>query len=102
LLSELRRGLSEHVAAEETEAFFGVIARVRPELLPFVVDLKADHAAMFGALTQLELIVGAHRWDELPAPLSNLVATLRAHEQVEADLIESFLERNSEPAERLA
>jgi hypothetical protein len=103
LLGELRRELLEHVAAEESEAHFATIARVRPELLPLVVDLKADHAALLGALTRIERIANAaNQWDELGASISNFIAASRAHEQAETELMQLFLTQKQEAAEHLA
>jgi hypothetical protein len=94
LLLELRWELAMHFAAEESDLHFGTIAREQPALLPRVVDLKADHAAMLEDLLQLETI--AHtpaRWGELPASVARFVAAFHEHEHSETELVAQFLSR---------
>jgi iron-sulfur cluster repair protein YtfE (RIC family) len=92
LLSQLERELSTHFAAEEGLAHYQTIALTRTDLLPRVVDLKADHAGLLRALAHIELIATApSRWTELPPLVSSLLAALADHERAEADLVEEYL-----------
>jgi hypothetical protein len=91
LLLELRWELAMHFDAEESELHFGTMAREQPEVLPRIVDLKADHAAMLEDLLRLEAI--AHmptRWAELPTSVARFTAAFSEHEQEETQLVEQF------------
>jgi hypothetical protein len=99
LLSELGCGLSAHFANEESSAHFGTIVRTRADLLPRVVDLKADHAALLRTLARIELIAtDTSRRAELPALVSGLLADLAAHERAEAELVEEFFSSDRKAA----
>jgi hypothetical protein len=83
--------LSAHFAIEESPAHLGVMARRRPDLLPLIVDLKADHAALLRALSRIEMAASEKsRWGELPALVSALCTDLDAHESAEAELVSTF------------
>jgi hypothetical protein len=91
LLFELALELSAHFEIEESPAHFGVMARERPDLLPRVVDLKADHAGLLRALGRIDHIAADKaRWPELPLLVSAVREELTAHEQAESDLIQEF------------
>lgn len=92
LIQELCAGLSTHFEAEEGRGHFGTMAQERPDLLPEIVDLKAEHRAMLEIVRNLTLIVeDTARWTELPAPARALSAKLRAHEQAEAELVRRYI-----------
>ena len=96
LLSDLGCELSVHFAADESVAHFGTIARTRTDLLPRVVDLRADHAGLQRALARIELIAtDPDRRTELPPLVSSLLVDLAAHEQAESELVEEFLWRRA-------
>jgi hypothetical protein len=72
----------------EAETCLADVAKKRPGLLPAVVDMKADHVALAGALAELDLIVADEaRWGELPLSVTNLLERLRAHQEAEATLV---------------
>jgi hypothetical protein len=87
LVDELVRGLGEHVA--KTERYLQAIAAARRDLLPAVVDLRADHAALTQALVDLRLVaVNQERWGELPLRVRRLVAKVDSHRDAEATLLD--------------
>jgi hypothetical protein len=101
LLRALRRELSSQFAAEEGQAHYRTIARSRTDLLPRMVDLKADHIALLRALSHIESIAAdADRWGELPAHVSSLLTALADHERAEAELVEEFLSPSEDAPER--
>jgi iron-sulfur cluster repair protein YtfE (RIC family) len=101
LLGALQRELSSHFAAEEGRAHYRTIARTRTDLLPRVVDLKADHTGLLRTLSHIELIAtDTGRWTELPALVSNLLGALADHERAEAELVEDFLSPGEDAPER--
>lgn len=92
LIDELVRGLGEHVA--NTEEYLQAIAVRRRDLLPAVVDLRTDHAALTQALVDLRLVVtDAERAGTLPSRVRKLHAELDAHRAAEALLLERVRER---------
>jgi hypothetical protein len=97
LLNNLQAQLAHHFDAEEAAGYFGTIARERPETLPAIVELKADHRTLLAEVTDLMVIAG-HLvfWSELSVRVRRLIASLRAHEQAESALAETFLR---EPAQ---
>jgi hypothetical protein len=98
MLGNLHAHLSRHFVAEEADAHFGLMARERPELLPQVVALKADHAAFLEEITRmLGLAADVVRWSELSDASRRLIARLAAHEQAEAELVERFLSTADQP-----
>jgi hypothetical protein len=100
LLTELGCELSAHFTNEEGPAHFGTIARTRTDLLPRVVDLKADHSALQRTLARIELIAtDKGRRSELPALVSGLLTDLAAHEQAEAELVEEFFSSDQRAAQ---
>ncbi|HSU38969.1 MAG TPA: hemerythrin domain-containing protein [Polyangiaceae bacterium] len=92
LLTALRGDLAQHFEAEESDVHFGTIAREEPRLLPGIVDLKGDHAAMLASIDGLLLVAADQsRWLELVVPIRRLIRALRVHERAEALLLqESF------------
>jgi hypothetical protein len=102
LLAELGCELSAHFSAEEGPAHFGTMARMRPDLLPRVVDLKADHARLQRALARVELLAtDKDRLTELPPLVSALLAELGDHERAEGELMEEFF-RSAGPSPYVA
>jgi hypothetical protein len=91
LIAKLRAELSRHFANEETDAHFGAVVRERPELLPRVVELRADHTTMLDLIDGLELIAAEEtRWNELIAAIPVFLGQLRMHEQAESALVQEF------------
>jgi hypothetical protein len=101
LLSSLRRELSAHFAAEEGRAHYRMSTLTRMDLLPRMIDLKADHVGLLRALSHLEQIAtDAGRWDELPALVSSWLSALADHEHAEAELVEAYLSPSEDVPER--
>lgn len=86
LVAELAQVFSEHCAS--ADAGLSVVAAERRDLLPLVVDLRTDHAALSEALTDLRLIAEDQgRWTELPLRIAGLLKKLAAHREAESALI---------------
>lgn len=86
LVDELARVLSEHFA--DAEDCLRTAAQ-RHDLLPAVVDLRSDHAALSESLADLRLLAGDQaRWTELPSRIASLLRKLAAHREVEAALVQ--------------
>jgi hypothetical protein len=86
LVDELARVLAEHFAGADD-----ALCRVaqRHDLLPAVVDLRSDHAALSDALSDLRLVAEDQaQWTELPRRIATLLRKLAAHREVEAALIQ--------------
>jgi len=98
LLTALRHALGQHFEAEESDGHFGTIAKEEPRLLPGIVDLKGDHAAMLDAIDGLSLVASDEsRWLELVVPVRRLIRALRAHEKAEALLLQEYFGRGEAP-----
>jgi hypothetical protein len=64
------------------------VAVSRRDLLPVVVDMRSDHAALSQTLVDLRLLVGdPGRWVELPRRIANLLERLAVHRESEAALL---------------
>jgi hypothetical protein len=91
LLAAWRGDLAQHFVAEESDAHFGMMAEERPRLLPAIVDLKADHAAVLAAIDALLIIATDEaRWPELVVPTRRLIRSLEVHERAEALLLHEY------------
>ena len=63
-------------------------AAQRHDLLPAVVDMRADHAAFSEALADLRLLAADPvRWVELPLRIASMLERLEVHREGEAALI---------------
>jgi hypothetical protein len=92
LIEEFEARLQRHFEAEETSGYFSTIARQRPEFLPTIVALKADHVTMLEELRELERAAGDYtQWTRLSRRARGLMSFLRQHEATEADLMHGFL-----------
>jgi hypothetical protein len=92
LLFDLACELSAHFAVEEGAAHFGAVARTRPDLMPRLVDLKSDHALLLRTVARIQALATCEeRWPEIPERVTELLASLDAHERAEAELVEAFL-----------
>ena len=92
LVENLKARLARHFEAEETSGYFGTIAKQRPELLPAIVALKADHVAMLDELEALDRLAGDFtQWTRLSKRARALTSFLRQHDAAEADLMRRFL-----------
>jgi len=97
LLRELGVDLQSHLAT--TEGYLRTVAHERPELLPLVVDMRADHAAIARELSALESVVADEaRWGELPVLASRLRKLVRAHQEAEANLVQGLMSAQSSAA----
>jgi len=86
LIEELARVLTEHF--QGAEDCLMVVAKRRPDLLPAVVDMRSDHAALSESLTDLRLLVADQaRWVELPLRIGSVLQRLTVHREAEAGLI---------------
>jgi hypothetical protein len=66
-----------------------MVASRRCDLLPAVVDIRTDHAALSHALSDLRVVAAdPARWEELPVRIRGLLAKVESHRQVEAALAE--------------
>jgi hypothetical protein len=91
LVDELVRGLADHVA--RTERHLQAFATSRRELLPAIVDLRADHAALTQALVDLRVVASnSERWCELPLCVRRLLAKLDTHRDAESMLLDRATE----------
>ncbi len=94
LVDELVRGLAEHVS--KTERHLQVLAANRRDLLPAIVDLRADHAALTQALVDMRHVAAnGDRWCELPLHVRRLVARVDTHRDAEAMLLDLAAEREA-------
>lgn len=86
LVEELARVLAEHF--QGAEDCLKAVAVSRRDLLPTVVDMRADHAALSQSLADLRLLVADRgRWVELPQRIAGLLERLAVHRESEATLI---------------
>lgn len=87
VVEELERVLTRH--REDADEWLGMVASRRCDLLPAVVDIRTDHAALAQALSDLRLVAAdPARWAELPLRITSLLAKVESHRQVEAALAE--------------
>ncbi len=99
LLRLSRLELEEHFAAEEGPAHFETISADRPSLLPAIVDLRADHAAMRDSLAHLDSLTRMDDGGEsLAAGAVELVARFRVHERAEAAMLAEYLGEPEPPS----
>jgi hypothetical protein len=91
LLTELRRDLESHFAAEEDASYFGTVVDEAPGLAPDIAGLKWEHMTMLrGADVLCALAADRSRWSQLPKPTRELVAQLERHEGAESKLLRRF------------
>jgi hypothetical protein len=92
LIEGLRLRFLGHFKSEEDSGYFSQIARERPELLPTIVALKADHVAMLTEIDELAWMAQeVHSWGELSRRARVLRTFLCDHEQAESDLMHCYL-----------
>jgi hypothetical protein len=92
LIQSLRLRFRGHFESEEDSGYFSHIARERPELLPTVVALKADHAAMLRKLDELAWLADeVPSWGELSRRARALRTFLCDHERAESELMHCYL-----------
>jgi hypothetical protein len=86
LVVELGQVLAEHFAS--ADACLRAVPAERLDLLPAVVDLRLDHAALSDALSDLRLLADDEaRWPELPLRIASLLKRLNEHREIEAALV---------------
>ena len=86
LVDELGTALSEHFRTADQR--LNRVAASRLDLLPAVVDMRADHASLAQSVADLRLLVADEgRWAELPLRIARLLETLAEHRETEAALI---------------
>jgi hypothetical protein len=96
LLGELELEMQGHFLAEEADGYFGTLASELPELLPTIAELRADHTRMLEAVGELRLLVeDPTRGQDLARLSSSLREQFKAHERIEAELVRSFLMRDT-------
>ncbi len=94
LISDLLGNLSQHFAAEETDAYFGAVVAERPIFLRRILELKAEHAAMLETLLELRGMADDRlRWNAIAVPMLRFIGALHAHEQVEAMLLQEYFDQ---------
>ena len=87
LVEELAEVLALHFA--DAEHCLGLVASRRRDLLPAVVDIRADHIAMAQTLADLRLLAAdPARWGELPSRSARFLANVGLHHEAEAALIQ--------------
>lgn len=92
VLSGLRQQLLDHFADEESDDYFGAIAREQPSLIPRIADLRAGHNLIMEVITELcAVATGTRNGKELPLGATRLSALIRAHESDERAVIQEFL-----------
>lgn len=92
LFEDLAARLERHFAAEETSGYFSTIAFQRPEFLPAIVALKADHLTMLEELHELQRAAAdTTQWEWLSRRARGFMSFLCRHEATEADLMHGFL-----------
>jgi hypothetical protein len=97
LIEETVRELSEHFAAEESDGYFGTIARERPALAVTITDLEAEHASMLATLRDVLVAAGDERCSSLVVSrLRWVIELLRTHERRETEMMQSFMLRGGE------
>lgn len=86
LIEEVAGVLAGHFRSAE-DCLQAVAAR-RPDLLPAVVDMRSDHAALSQSLKDLRLMAtDPGRWVELPLRITALLERLALHREGEAALV---------------
>jgi hypothetical protein len=86
LIRRLKEEFVHHLAL--TDEWLRLVARTRPALLPAIVDLRSDHAAIGAALADLDEVVAEEaRWGELPDALARILECLDVHCSAEALLV---------------
>jgi len=86
LIEELGGLLAEHF--EGADECLKRVAAQRHDLLPGVVDMRADHAAFSESLADLRLLAAdPGRWVELPLRIASVLEKLEVHREGEAALI---------------
>ncbi len=86
LVQELDGLLADHF--EGADECLRIVAARRHDLLPAVVDMRADHAAFSEALADLRLLAAdPARWVELPLRIASMLEKLDVHREGEAALI---------------
>jgi hemerythrin len=91
-LEELLPRLEAHFAHEEDSGLFASIVEKKPEAAHTCAHLVGEHGAFLTRVEQLRQATGSSSLDELRAPLAALVADLRAHEDVENELVTEALD----------
>jgi hypothetical protein len=88
LVEDLARVLGEHF--QTADQCLNKVAAARLDLLPAVVDMRADHASLLQSVADLRLLVSDEgRWAELPLRIARLLETLAEHRETETALIRS-------------
>lgn len=86
LIDELGSVLAEHF--QDADDCLHLVAERRSDLLPAVVDMRADHATLLQALDDLRVLVADEgSWAELPFRLATLLEQLALHRECEAALV---------------
>ena len=92
-LEELLPRLEAHFAHEEDSGLFASIVEKKPEAAHTCAHLAGEHGAFLTRVERLrEAAGGSASLDELRMPLAALVADLRAHEDVENELVNEALD----------
>jgi hypothetical protein len=96
VIVEWQSQLSRHFAAEESSRYFGTLVTDRPELIPRIAELRAEHAAMLDTLELLIRLAGAaNAATELSARTLRLIEQLDLHERAESALMQEFFEQEA-------
>ena len=91
-LEELLPRLEAHFAHEEDSGLFASIVERKPEAAHTCAHLVGEHGAFLTRVEQLRQAAEGSSLDELRMPLAALVADLRAHEDVENELVNDALD----------
>ncbi len=93
LLADLSRELTLCFAAEESDAYYGVIIEERPSLLPTVSELAHEHVRIRQVVEALHcLSADRSYWRELGTRTERLLEQVHSHEHAEQQLLrELFL-----------
>jgi hemerythrin len=91
-LEELLPRLEAHFAHEEDSGLFASIVEKKPEAAHTCAHLVGEHGAFLTRVEHLRQATGSSSLDDLRMPLATLVADLRAHEDVENELVNEALD----------
>jgi hypothetical protein len=97
LIVEWQTQLSRHFEAEESPRYFGTLVADRPELIPRIGELRADHAAMLDSLRLLTTLAKeAIESRAFAVRALHLIEQLERHERAESELMREFFEQGGE------
>lgn len=93
LIRALNDELASHFASEETDDYFGAMARERPQLVTRIAELRADHTRILETISSLSVMAAERRWATLAESAKELIELVQAHETAERLLLQEYFTR---------